>query len=208
MVTALSWLANPANPTDTDTAFRTLFSLWGAHYTPGGTGSGCLEAEQAGLRCLYRKGTWNNLRHFDRPAIITLTDAQGTRHQVVVTRMGVSSITLRAGDASMRFPISELDPLWYGDYLLLWKPNPNAPAPLQPGMVGTAVAWLRTQLARLQHTPDSGSTLYDASLMAAVKQFQTDQHLTVDGIAGEETLIHLNTVLHVPGTPTLTSSDH
>ncbi|MHB8425029.1 MAG: AAA family ATPase [Gammaproteobacteria bacterium] len=207
-VTVLSWLANPADPTDTDTAFRTLFSLWGAHYTPGGTGSGCLEAEQAGLRCLYRKGTWNNLRHFDRPAIITLTDAQGTRHQVVVTRMGVSSITLRAGDASMRFPISELDPLWYGDYLLLWKPNPNAPDPLQPGMVGTAVAWLRTQLARLQHTPDSGSTLYDASLVAAVKQFQAEQHLTVDGIAGEETLIHLNTALHVPGTPTLTASDN
>ncbi len=208
VITALSWLANPANPSDTDTAFRTLFSLWGAHYTPGDTGSGCLEAEQAGLRCLYRKGTWNNLRSFDRPAIITLTDMRGTRHQVVVTRMDANSATLRAGNASMRFPLSELDPLWYGDYLLLWKPNPNAPDPLQPGMVGTAVAWLRTQLAGLQHTPDSGSTLYDASLVAAVKRFQAEQHLAVDGIAGEETLIHLNTALHVPGTPTLTSSDH
>ena len=203
IITPQSWLSDPAHPTDTDTAFATLFSLWRAHYTPDGAGSGCLEAEQAGLRCLYRKGTWNNLRGFDRPAIITLTDAQGIQHQVVVTKLAGNQVTLRAGSASATFPLSALDPFWYGDYLLLWKPNANAPAPLAPGMIGTAVAWLRTQLARLQHTPDSGSSTYDAALVAAVKQFQVSQHLKPDGIAGEETLIHLNTVLDAPGTPTL-----
>ena len=71
-------------------------------------------------------------------------------------------------------------------------------------MVGTAVAWLRTQLATLQHTRNSGGATYDADLEAAVRQFQAGQHLTVDGIAGEETLIHLNTALHVAGTPYLT----
>ncbi|MGH8307112.1 MAG: AAA family ATPase [Gammaproteobacteria bacterium] len=203
VVTAQSWLTDPVHPTDTDTAFSTLFSVWGAHYTPGSTGSGCQEAAQAELRCLYRKGTWNNLRSFDRPAIITLTGAHGILHQVVVTKLDADQVTLQAGSAKMSFSISELDPLWYGDYLLLWKPNPDAPAPLTPGMVGTAVSWLRTQLANLQNTPDTGSSTYDASLVAAVKQFQAAQHLKVDGIAGEETLIHLNTVLDAPGTPTL-----
>lgn len=205
VVTPQSWLADPAHPTDTDSAFATLFSLWGAHYTPGSTGSGCLEARQAGLRCLFRKGTWNNLRSFDRPAIITLTDAQGIQHQVVVTGLAGDRITLRAGSASHSFPLSALDPLWYGEYLFLWKPNANAPTPLTPGMVGTAVAWLRTQLAALQHTKDSGSSHYDDPLIAAVKQFQAAQHLKPDGIAGEETLIHLNSVLDAPGTPTLTA---
>lgn len=204
-VTPQSWLANAGHPTDTDTAFATLFSLWGAHYTPGGAGSGCLEARQAGLRCLFRKGTWNNLRSFNRPAIITLTGTQGIQHQVVVTALAGEQITLRAGSASHSFPLSALDPLWYGEYLLLWKPNANAPTPLTPGMVGTAVAWLRTQLAALQHTPDSGNSRYDATLIAAVKRFQTAQHLKPDGIAGEETLIHLNSVLDAPGTPTLTA---
>ncbi len=204
-ISASAWLADATHPTDTDTAFNTLFSLWGMHYNPGGAGSGCEEAQAAGLRCLYRKGTWNNLRSFDRPAIITLTDAQGILHQVVVTALDTTSATLQAGSVRMRFPISELDPLWYGDYLLLWKPNPNAPLPLKPGMIGTAVSWLRTQLATLEHTPDSGSTIYDANLITAVKQFQASQHLRVDGIAGEETLIHLNTALNVPGTPHLTS---
>ncbi len=205
-VTPQSWLADPAHPTDTDSAFATLFLLWGAHYTPGGAGSGCREARQAGLRCLFRKGTWNNLRSFNRPAIITLTDAQGIQHQVVVTGLAGEQITLRAGTASHVFPLSALDPLWYGEYLFLWKPNANAPTPLTPDMVGTAVAWLRTQLAALQHAPDTGRSSYDATLVAAVKQFQTAQHLKPDGIAGEETLIHLNTVLDAPGTPTLTAS--
>lgn len=204
-ITPQSWLADASHPTDTDTAFATLFSLWGAHYTPGGAGSGCLEARQAGLRCLYRKGTWNNLRSFNRPAIITLTDADGIPHQVVVTGLAGGQVTLRAGSASQTFPLSTLDPLWYGEYLFLWKPNANAPNPLTPGMVGTAVAWLRAQLAALQHAPDSGSSRYDETLIAAVKQFQSAQHLKPDGIAGEETLIHLNTALDAPGTPTLGS---
>jgi len=201
--TAIDWLADANHPTDTDTAFSTLFALWGTHYTPGGAGSGCQEARAANLNCLYRKGTWNNLRSFDRPAIITLTDAQGVPHQVVVTQLDADKVTLQAGQSQMNFPISELDPLWYGDYLLLWKPNPNVPAALNPGMIGTAVVWLRTQLAALEHLPDSGSSTYDINLMNAVKQFQESQHLKVDGIAGEETLIHLNTALNAPGTPHL-----
>lgn len=202
--TPQAWLADSAHPSDTDTAFDTLFAIWGAHYAPAGSGSGCLEAGQQGLRCLYRKGNWNVLRGFDRPAIITLTDAQGVAHQVVVTKLVADQATLRAGTATVQFATSALDPLWDGGFLLLWRPNANAPVPLKPGMVGTSVAWLRMQLATLEHASDSGSSTYDASLVAAVKQFQASQQLAVDGIAGEATLIYLNTVLDTPGTPWLT----
>ena len=34
-----TWLTDTRQSTDTDTAFATLFSLWGAHYTPAGSGS-------------------------------------------------------------------------------------------------------------------------------------------------------------------------
>ncbi|HEV2212897.1 MAG TPA: AAA family ATPase, partial [Gammaproteobacteria bacterium] len=69
-----SWLVGAAPASDTDTALHTLFSLWGAQYTPGGSGSACREAQQAGLHCLYRRGNWNNLRGYQLPAVITLTD--------------------------------------------------------------------------------------------------------------------------------------
>jgi general secretion pathway protein A len=202
-LTLAEWLADPGHPSDTDAAFGTLFSLWGPAYAPGASGSACREAADAGLRCLYRRGTWNNLRGFDLPAIVTLTDAQGSAHQLVLTGMDADGVTLRAGAVSARFPLSQVEPLWYGEFLVLWRPDGHAPQPLAPGMVGTGVAWLRGQLATMQHAEDSGSTSYDAVLTAAVKRFQTEQHMHADGIAGEETLVRLSSVLSAPGTPHL-----
>lgn len=197
------WLADPAHPSDTDSAFAGLFSLWGSHYTAAGSGSGCREAETAGLRCLYRRGNWNNLRSFGLPAVVTLTDAGGQVHQLVVAGLDGDSVTLKAGAAEMRFPLTQVEPLWYGEYLILWRPDPHAPMPLAPGMVGTGVAWLRSQLAALQHVQDSGIATYDDSLTAMVKNFQAAEHMKVDGIAGEETLVRLSAVLDAPGTPLL-----
>ncbi|HEX2667311.1 MAG TPA: AAA family ATPase [Gammaproteobacteria bacterium] len=202
-LTLADWLADPGHPSDTDAAFGTLFSLWGAGYAPGGSGSGCREAADAGLRCLYRRGTWNNLRGFDLPAIVTLTDGAGGAHQLVMTRIDGHGVTLRAGSTSASFPIAEVEPMWYGEFLVLWRPDSHAPHPLTPGMVGTGVAWLRTQLATLQHADDSHSAIYDTALIAAVKRFQAEQHMQVDGIAGEETLVRLSAVLAQPGTPLL-----
>ena len=203
-----AWLADPKHPSDTDSAFGTLFSLWGAGYQPGQSGDACHEAQGAGLRCLYRRGTWNNLRGFDLPAIVTLTDAGGVVHQLVMTHIDDDAVTLRAGSASARFPLAEVEPLWYGEFLILWKPDPHAAHALAPGMNGSNVAWLRAQLAALQLTRDDGSAAYDGELTNAVKRFQSTQHMQVDGIAGEETLLRLSTALPAPGTPLLTSGGH
>ena len=199
------WLADPAHPSDTDAAFNTLFSLWGARYIAAGTGSGCREALQSGLRCLYRHGTWNNVRALNLPAVVTLTDGNGEAHQLVVTGLDDTAVTLRAGDKSQRFPLSQVEPLWYGEYLVLWRPDSHAPDPLSPGMVGTGVSWLRSTLAGLQHAEDSGDARYDDSLTAMVRDFQSAQHMKVDGIAGEDTLVRLTAVLDPPGTPLLHS---
>ena len=200
------WLADPTHPSDTDAAFSALFSLWGGHYDPQGSGSGCREAPQSGLSCLYRRGTWNNLRALNLPAVVTLTDAAGNAHQLVVTDLSDGNVTLRAGAASQSFPLSQVEPLWYGEFLVLWRPDANAPTPLAPGMVGTGVAWLRSTLAQLQHGSDSGLASYDDSLTAMVKGFQASQHMKVDGIAGEETLLRLSTLHPTPGTPLLHAS--
>jgi general secretion pathway protein A len=206
--TLSAWLGDAAHPSDTDAAFGALFSLWGASYSPGADANGCQEAQQAGLRCLYRRGTWNNLRGFDLPAIVTLTDAGGAAHQLVMTHIDDSGVTLRAGSASARFPLSEVEPLWYGEFLVLWKPDAHALHPLAPGMSGSGVSWLRSKLASLQLIHDSGSPQYDAELTSAVKRFQSQEHMQVDGIAGEETLVRLSTALAAPGTPLLAEGAH
>ena len=202
------WLADARHPSDTDSAFGTLFSLWGADYKPGESGDACREAQDAGLRCLYRRGTWNNLRGFDLPAIVTLTDADGVVHQLVMTHLDDEAVTLRAGAASARFPLTQVEPLWYGEFLILWKPDPHAAHSLSPGMNSSNVAWLRSQLATLQLIRDDGGSAYDGDLTSAVKRFQSTQHMQVDGIAGEETLVRLSTALPAPGTPLLAGGGH
>ncbi|HEY3858824.1 MAG TPA: AAA family ATPase [Gammaproteobacteria bacterium] len=199
------WLSDATHPSDTDAAFGSLFSLWGATYSTGADGHACREAEDAGLRCLYRRGTWNNLRGFDLPAIVTLTDASGGAHQLVMTHIDDASVTLKAGSASARFPLSEVEPLWYGEFLILWRPDAHAQHSLAPGMSGSGVMWLRSQLAALQLIHDSGNPQYDTELTTAVKRFQAQEHMQVDGIAGEETLVRLSTALATPGTPLLAS---
>ncbi|HEY3644360.1 MAG TPA: peptidoglycan-binding domain-containing protein, partial [Gammaproteobacteria bacterium] len=202
------WLADAKHPSDTDSAFGTLFSLWNTDYRPGQSGDACHEAQDAGLRCLYRRGTWNNLRGFDLPAIVTLTDAEGVVHQLVMTRLDDAGVTLRAGASSARFPLTEVEPLWYGEFLVLWRPDPHAAHPLSPGMNGGNVAWLRSQLATLQLMRDDDGNSYDADLTSAVKRFQSTQHMQVDGIAGEETLVRLSTALPAAGTPLLAGGGH
>ncbi len=200
------WLQATAVNTDTDTAFATLFSRWGISYKPGATLQACQQADAAGLRCLYRRGTWNNLRSFDRPAIITLQDAAGTAHQVVVTAIEGGSVTLAAGADQHAYALSDLDRHWYGEYLLLWRPPAQAPRTLQQGMQGPGVIWLRTQLAHLEGAVGGGGDVYDDDLAELVRDFQRSHHLKVDGIAGDETLIQINTALGTPGIPTLTQA--
>jgi general secretion pathway protein A len=200
------WLAEPGTEAGTDNAFATLFSLWKVNYVPGASQPACNQAEAAGLRCLYRQGSWSELADFDRPAIVTLMLADGRRYQAVVTGWDNADVTLRAGAAAKAFPLAALRRDWNGEFLLLWRPPPGSDGSLRPGMKGPGVVWLDPQLARLGgHAPQPASTTpaYDNTIAQAVRQFQRVHGLMVDGIAGEQTLIELNTALNRGGIPTL-----
>lgn len=201
-----TWLQEASARTDTDTAFSTLFKSWGLAYQPASGMLACRQADAAGLRCLYRRGTWNNLRSFDRPAIITLLDDDGTPHQVVVAAIDGGKVTLAAGTAHQTYALNQLDRHWYGEYLLLWRPPAQVSRTLHQGMQDPGVVWLRTQLAGLEGTVAGGGDVYDNDLADLVRAFQRSHHLKADGIAGDETLIQLNTALGTPDIPTLTQS--
>ncbi|HSW12589.1 MAG TPA: L,D-transpeptidase family protein [Solimonas sp.] len=66
---------------------------------------------------------------------------------------------------------------------------------LKPGMDDPRVAALRRRLAAtgdLAAADDNGSTLYDATVEAAVQRFQSEQYLTADGAIGAGTRNALN----------------
>jgi general secretion pathway protein A len=195
-----------ANEADTGdaAAFRRLLSLWGTAMV--NDRDPCGQAQKAGLSCLEQHGAWAQVRALNRPAILTLTDDKGERHRVVLSGLDDQFATLDLGENSVRVPLEELSRDWFGEFTVVWKPKTTHTRPLTLGMRGDEVRWLRRSLNALYGAaadPEHGD-LYDEDLAIAVQNFQREHRLNVDGIAGVQTQVVLDTALAEPGSPLLT----
>jgi general secretion pathway protein A len=199
-------LASHAAETDTDGAFTTLFGLWGAKYQPS-TIDPCTQAQQQGLECVAERGSFGQLRLYNHPAILLLTDPGGANHQVVLTALGEDEARLQLG-GTQTIGLGELSHYWLGDFVMLWRPGSSPVKPLSAGMRGEPVRWLRRSLRHLQGVPSDSAPLsdvFDADLTAQVREFQRQHQLTVDGIAGVQTQIALAATQAAPNTPLLSA---
>ena len=99
--------------------------------------------------------------------------------------------------------------MWFGDFILLWKPPNGNSLALARGSRGDNVVWLRESLAAIDaryRAEPLDSTIYDAELEQRVIDFQRDHRLVVDGLAGQQTQIIINSLLGSDDTPRLTTS--
>ena len=197
-------LAGGALATGTDTAFAGLFGRWQLEYSPE-AGPACEQAATRGLRCILQRGTWGELTALNRPAILVLTDRDGREHQVVLNKLSEDTAELLAGATPISVPLGELLVLWYGEYLLLWRPEAGDGRVLSRNTTGADVLWLRRALGELRGVPvlPANSDVYDPALEAAVREFQRSRRIAVDGIAGAMTLVSLNDALGLPARPRL-----
>ena len=196
-----------AELTNTEYALAALFETWGLEYRTGGR-SGCSQAADAGLTCLYQRGSWAGLRQMDRPAILTLVDNSGNSHEVVLTAIIDDSAELSIGSVRVVHPVADITQVWFGNFMLLWRPPTGAATSLGRGSQGADVTWLRNSLAAIDGryaSEDLESTLFGAELEQIVQNFQRDHRLDVDGVAGQQTQIIINSLLAVEGTPRLSS---
>jgi general secretion pathway protein A len=193
---------NGANTSDA-AAFRRLLALWGTAMTDDK--DPCGQAQKAGLACLDQRGSWAQVRALNRPAILTLTDNEGQRHRVVLSALDEGYGTLDLGEHDVRVPLDELSRDWFGEFTVVWKPKTTHTRLLSLGMHGDEVRWLRRSLNAL-HGAASDPALddvYDQELAIAVQNFQREHRLNVDGVAGLQTQVVLDTALAEPGSPLL-----
>jgi general secretion pathway protein A len=197
-------LVRHGNDTTTEAALGKLFALWGALYDPA-KGRGCDQATLQGLECLFQKGSWAQLRALNRPAILTLTDDVGRSHQVLLTSLDDERARIDLGGEQREVSISAMSRYWFGDFLLLWRPPLAVVKALAPGMRGEDVRWLRDSLRAAQGLPAAapGNDVYDDELVQLVQDFQRQHRLAVDGVAGVQTQIALDTALNATGSPTI-----
>jgi len=194
--------ANGANTGDA-AAYRRLLALWGTAMADDR--DPCGQAQKAGLACLEQHGSWAQVRALNRPAILTLTDDRGARHRVVLSALDDEFATLDLGEHDVRIPLDDLSRDWFGEFTVVWKPKTSRTRLLSVGMRGDEVRWLRRSLNALHGAASNPETddLYDEQLAIAVQNFQREHRLNVDGIAGLQTQVVLDTALAEPGSPLL-----
>lgn len=198
-------LQSAASLTDGETAMQSLFELWGLEYEST-AGTACEQAEAQGMSCYFNRGTWSGLRQLNRPVVLTLTDSAGETHELALVALHDDAADLMIGDHEVAYPLEEISELWFGQYLLLWDPPNGRDDAMRPGMRDENVRWLRQSLATVDPDLSPGnleSDYFDEELRELVMDFQRRQRLPVDGLAGSQTLIVLNSLLGPDRAPRL-----
>jgi general secretion pathway protein A len=189
-------LAEPAPSQETTIAFAALYGLWQVEYRPRTGELACDHARQVGLRCVYRVGSWTVVRRLNLPAILSLTGPSGETRPALLTALSDETATLEVAGRNLTLPLRDVERVWDGAFVALWRPPSLTAATLAPGTRDRGVPWLRQRLAVAdgQPTPERASDLYDDDLRRRVMAFQRSQQLAADGIVGEETLLRLSVV--------------
>ncbi|MEO6187167.1 MAG: AAA family ATPase [Steroidobacteraceae bacterium] len=201
-------LRGAAAVTDLDGAYARLFSLWSARYVAGSEDA-CSQALRQGLECLNEDGGLDMLRRFNRPAILALEDNSGAVHQVVVAALRADRARVMIGEAAHEVLVTQLQELWNGEFLLLWKPPQLDTRSLSMGARGEPVQTLRRRLRQWAGlAPDTAALdLYDQTLQSLVIQFQRRNGLAADGVAGARTQALLDAALSPTDTPLLSAAN-
>lgn len=181
-----------------------LIGLWNPKITVPRGENVCRTLSQQGLECYRSNGAWADLAQLNRPAILSLNLESGKTQYVLLRSLDSDSAVLDSGNGPLRLPLSQLETLWGGDFLLLWQREADA-ATVGPGAHGPNVVWLRQRLAQAQGkslTPPVPAS-FGPELRGQVIDFQNAHGLDADGIAGIRTLIMLSNIGHTAGTPVL-----
>jgi general secretion pathway protein A len=186
-------------------AMARLLRLWGEQLQVAPGSYPCEQIRQLKLRCLSGQADWETLRAYNRPAIIPLVAAGGETRQVLLRSLIDDAAVLDVGRQPIQTRIDQLDPLWTGEFLLLWRP-PIEQELIGPGATGKPVVWLRRQLWFAENGVLPSGTLsdrFDNELEQMVRRFQRNNKLDVDGLVGARTLLLINSIAPAAGTPLL-----
>ncbi len=191
-----------------DSGIATLLSLWGIDYNAA-AGPACAQAEAQGFSCYFQRGSWNGIRQLDRPVVLTLTDNEGKNYQPVLVSLDDNVAELSIAGERMSFPVDEVAELWFGQFLMVWRPPGGTDMVISPGTRNENVRWLRQSLAALDsnYQPQRpNSSYFDDGLQQQLMVFQRQHRLKADGLAGQKTQIIINSLLALDSAPSLSTN--
>ncbi|MDB5848560.1 MAG: peptidoglycan-binding protein [Rhodoferax sp.] len=184
-----------ALPRSEDAAWRSLLPAWKLSAESIGDADTCAALPAQGLQCFRGNRTSLALiRQLDRPALLTLTDAQGRPTYALLTGLTAQEAIVSVNGGAQRLPLATLALWWRGDYATLWRQPPlAAAAKTDKARTAATAQWVEGRLASLPGAALAASGApADNSLRSRIYRFQLAQGLTPDGQAGPITLMLLN----------------
>ena len=181
-------------------AYQDLLALWGQNLEIySGERSPCRIIPSLGLRCLAGNATLDELIRMNRPSLLKLA---GDKRLLLVAIDG-DRATIEYGTGPEMISRRELDAIWSGEYVLLWRLQTSI-ALIGPGSQGDPVRWLRQRLALVDETvQQTTANEYDSELEQQIKRFQVSIGQKADGVVGPKTMLFLNNLQLSANTPTL-----
>jgi hypothetical protein len=149
--------------------------------------------ENTGFAVLSLEGaSLELLAAIDRPALVVLPALDGAPRGLLLTAIDGDIATLEGVTPEpLRVPLSELAAHWSGQAYVPWKDHATLPPLLGPGTSGPSVLWLQQALATLGFFDGESNGDFSANTQEAVRAFQTEESLPVDGWVGPLTMIRL-----------------
>lgn len=129
-----------------------------------------------------------------RPCLIELLrESIAARPTLGIMVRGVAEgvVLYQEPEGLVTVPLAQLRHLWSGKLYLTLEDSKYRGSSLKPGMLGERVRALQQALKDLGYFPGALSGQFEAQTQQAVKRFQRDHQLAVDGRVGRRTLILL-----------------
>ncbi len=176
-------------------AWQALFRAWDLRLDPPDPETMEAQAARKGLRRLAGRGSLENIRLLNRPAVLTMRDGKTNQaYYVALTSIVGERAEIALGDTIKMIALQDLALDWTGDYAFLWRPPSAFDQDIKPGDRGDMVVWLNRHLAIAQKRPvvAQRNAYYGGRLVDAVKEFQLSAGLEPDGLAGPLTIAFIS----------------
>jgi general secretion pathway protein A len=169
-------------------AWQGMADLWQDPDNAIAIQAACDGQKGTGYACLRDHGSLARVRKLGLPVMLVLQE-QGGRN-VLLRGLVNNNLLLGAGRSPVEFLREVVEPLWLGEFLVIWPQAPDWPLQIRRGESGAAVDIVMS-LAGQAEPAWQGNGIFDAGFESWLTEFQRNNSLRADGIIGPKTLLYL-----------------
>ncbi|MDN3699468.1 AAA family ATPase [Vibrio cortegadensis] len=167
-------------------AIQELYKLWG--YQASVRDGLCTENLQSLFICDTKKGRLVDLIKQQTPVVLLLSYNHEELYAVLYAA-SKDQVEILIGQQRVQMSSSMLQSLWSSEYYAIWKSELRET--LKKSQRSEKVRILERKLSLVLGEPSLDSPYFDSNVEQKVKTFQRWQNMSVDGIAGKQTLQRL-----------------